>query len=100
MNKTTLLPQNKAKEWFNENYKKFISECKKRNPNIHFVAGGYYATLLPEALMKQLPDLDCVMIGEGEVTIVEILNHYLKNATDTLEEIKGIVSEIQKGALL
>lgn len=76
-----------AIEWSKE----FISECKKRNPNIHFVAGGYYATLLPEVLMKQIPDLDCVMIGEGEVTIVEILNHYLKNATDTLEEIKGIV---------
>jgi anaerobic magnesium-protoporphyrin IX monomethyl ester cyclase len=37
------------------------------------VAGGPHPTALPESLLRDCPDLDAVVVGEGEETLVELL---------------------------
>jgi radical SAM superfamily enzyme YgiQ (UPF0313 family) len=43
-------------------------------PGATVVFGGAHATTLPEIVLKD-PNVDVVVIGEGEVTIVELLDH-------------------------
>lgn len=62
--------------------------AKQYNPEIFTVMGGAHVTTFPELIMKGR-NVDCVVIGEGEYAIVEILDH-LENAK-SLDGIKGIM---------
>jgi len=39
----------------------------------HICMGGYYPSLQPETVLKQLPFVDSVAVGEGELTIVDLV---------------------------
>jgi radical SAM superfamily enzyme YgiQ (UPF0313 family) len=39
----------------------------------HVCMGGYYPSLQPETVLKQLPLVDSVALGEGELTIVDLV---------------------------
>ena len=67
---------------------RFIELCKKLNPYLHIIVGGYLPTILPERVFEQLPDVDVIVLGEGEKTILDLLLAY-KNQTD-LDAISGI----------
>ena len=47
--------------------------CRRVCPDARIVAGGPHVTLLPDDL-KQVPQFDIGVIGEGEETILEIAN--------------------------
>jgi radical SAM superfamily enzyme YgiQ (UPF0313 family) len=66
----------------------FVELCKKINPSIRFIAGGYLPTILPERVFDQIPDIDVIVLGEGEKTIIDILSAY-KNGTN-IDSISGI----------
>jgi len=55
------------------------------------VMGGSHVTTFPELVMKD-KNVDCVVIGEGENTIIEIINRYQQGTA--LNDIKGIVHRI------
>jgi len=69
-----------------------LFECKgllrsiKRNKQPFVIAGGP-AVQDPEFTFKVLPELDVLVLGEGEETIVELLNSGNK---DAMEDIAGI----------
>lgn len=46
---------------------------KKLNPSIKMIAGGPHATIFPEEILKS-GNFDIVVIGEGELTLKEILS--------------------------
>jgi anaerobic magnesium-protoporphyrin IX monomethyl ester cyclase len=56
------------------------------NPMI--IVGGAHPTALPIETLKEVAEIDAVVIGEGETTIVELINA-IKNNED-LKNIKGI----------
>lgn len=76
----------------------FASKCRKEKPGVHMIAGGYYATLLPELLLENIPVLDAVVCGEGEQTNIELIESFQSGAP--LDGIDGIVfwknGQIQK----
>jgi radical SAM superfamily enzyme YgiQ (UPF0313 family) len=70
--------------------------AKEYNPNIKVVIGGPHATFYPEHMFKMAP-VDVVVIGEGEMTIVELVEAF--NKGKKLSEIKGIAF-LQNGKII
>ncbi len=60
---------------------------KNANKNIKVVAGGPHVCVRPEQTISD-PNIDFIVIGEGEVTMVELVKALDKNKT--LKNIKGI----------
>jgi len=73
-----------------------LVEVLRKQTNAFLVIGGS-ATLEPELVFKLLPQIDAVVIGEGEVTVIEVLR-YLNRET-TLDSIKGIAF-LQDGKIM
>ncbi len=49
-------------------------EVKGRNPNLIVIFGGYYATFNGDRILRKYPSVDIVVKGEGENTIVELVD--------------------------
>ena len=64
---------------------KILSEMKKQNSNITYIAGGIHASLFPEHVLNS--GFDYVVIGEGEKTIVELIQKI--SSGDSTECISG-----------
>lgn len=65
-----------------------LEDVKKANPEIKIVLGGVHPTLFPEQTVAD--DLiDFVVVGEGEVTMLELVQAIEHGRTD-YENIKGI----------
>lgn len=70
------------------NYLKII---KKELTNTLTVIGGTHPTFMPNEVLNEEDSLDVVVIGEGEKTLVDIANNYIKNENKDLSNVKGIV---------
>jgi anaerobic magnesium-protoporphyrin IX monomethyl ester cyclase len=55
-----------------ESAKKDLKLIRKTLPDALIVVGGPHASALPEQTLKELPEVDVIVIGEGEQTIVEL----------------------------
>ena len=62
---------------------------KQRNSNITTIIGGPHVTAVPVESMQRFAHFDVAVVGEGEATIVELLEG-LQNGRD-LKEIPGLV---------
>ncbi len=62
----------------------------KRHADAKVVIGGVHVTAIPEFVMQEYGDIiDCVVVGEGEKTMLELANAYQDNSS--IKNIKGIV---------
>ena len=52
---------------------RIASIAKEQNPNALVVLGGPHATLSTRAALDDCPDIDVAVLGEGELTLVELL---------------------------
>jgi len=59
------------------------------NPEAKIIAGGSAAMCMPDVLLKN-SEVDVVCTGEGEITIVELLNRLEKHQSAQLNDIAGI----------
>ncbi len=67
-----------------------LARICKINSGAKVVLGGVHASAMPEFIMEKYPDLiDCVVVGEGEITMLELVNAY--QASSGVETIKGTV---------
>ena len=67
-----------------------LAKIGKESSHARIVLGGVHASALPEFIVETYADLiDCVVVGEGEITMLELVNAYQSKAD--IEEIKGIV---------
>lgn len=66
-----------------------IKDCKKINQNVCVMVGGGFITSAPELAMELIPEIDFGMIGEGEITICELIEA-LSQGND-VRNIKGII---------
>ena len=67
--------------------KKFSHDIKYLSPKTTIIMGGPMATTIPELIISKT-DVDIVVIGEGEITIVDLL-HTLEKKND-LFNVNGI----------
>ena len=69
--------------------KDLIPDLKKILPGAAFWVGGPEVSFDAEKLLKELPQLTGVMVGEGEETFLELASYYVEG-NGTLENIRGI----------
>jgi len=66
-------------------------ELKRKNPDTTVVIGGPHSTALPERTLEEFFSFDIAVIGEGEKTIIEIVQACeSSDISDKLNNIKGI----------
>lgn len=74
-----------------------IREVKNARPDMPIILGGSLVTSVPHVFMSETR-ADVAVISEGEITILEVMDAYVKGQWDRrLAEIKGIWYRDQKG---
>jgi len=63
-------------------------EIKGENPESTIILGGPHATILPEDTLTKVPEIDIIVRGEGEITIVELFDALENNRE--LQHVNGI----------
>ena len=66
-----------------------VSKVKTHFPECFVVVGGPYACIMGEAMLVRHWEIDAAVVGEGEVTFVELLER-LQNK-DGLSDVNGLV---------
>lgn len=75
-----------SSEWpFN---REVVKSLKAAFPKASIIAGGEHATALPELVLDQAPEIDAVVLGEGEETFGELIAARAKGSP--LGEIRGV----------
>lgn len=64
--------------------------AKRIDPLVSVVFGGIGATNLWRHFLTHFPEIDAVVLGEGEVTFLELIRHLEGNGSDAMEEIDGL----------
>lgn len=64
-------------------------DIKSINKNITVAIGGIHASSLPDYVLKKSPEIDCVVIGEGEYAMLEIAKA-LRDGSCPFSDIKGL----------
>ncbi len=67
---------------------KVAREIKKEKPGSTVIVGGAHVTVLPEETLINVPEIDIIVRGEGEETVVELYNA-LKSGI-SLQNVRGI----------
>lgn len=65
-----------------------IRAIRARFPNAVIVGGGEHLTALPEFCLRDCPELDFCVLGEGEETLVELVNNL--DDPQRLREVAGL----------
>ncbi|MGB9960079.1 MAG: B12-binding domain-containing radical SAM protein [Candidatus Bathyarchaeales archaeon] len=65
-----------------------LENVKKVNPNILTVTGGQHFTVTADESLKKFPEIDVIVRGEGEETLVELVKNAEKPSA--FPHIKGI----------
>ena len=76
--------------WNSEIIQKILPEVKKILPDCMIGAGGPEFGFFAEGYLSQIQDLDFVIKGEGEQTVLEIAQNFAENKSDFLQNIRGI----------
>jgi radical SAM superfamily enzyme YgiQ (UPF0313 family) len=73
---------------------KLASICKEYDKTVPVIVGGPHGTIKWDELMRICPDIDLLVCGEGEETILELVEKIGKNkkyAPGILKDVKGVV---------
>ena len=62
---------------------------RESNPVATIIAGNSVSTSIPEMLLRQT-EVDIAVLGEGDVTIVDLLSALNSKANSALDQVKGI----------
>ncbi len=71
-----------------QNVLRIVEGIKLLNPSMFIFAGGYFPTLTPEDVLHWCPGIDCCVVGEGEITCVELAEAI--STGGELDSINGI----------
>lgn len=68
---------------------KIVKKVKENNPKIVTIVGGPHITAVPNETMMLYPGIDIGVIGEGEITIIELLSS-LEDRINP-DSVKGVI---------
>jgi anaerobic magnesium-protoporphyrin IX monomethyl ester cyclase len=68
--------------------KELFEYTRQALPKAFTVAGGPHPTSLPKQTLREIPQVDCVVAGEGELTFIELLER--ASVPNSLGSVKGI----------
>ncbi len=65
--------------------------CKKALPDALVVFGNVHVSSLPEQTLRECPDVDIIVMGEGEYTFEELIKKHISGTKiDDIASIRGI----------
>ncbi|MBC8554276.1 MAG: B12-binding domain-containing radical SAM protein [Candidatus Brocadiales bacterium] len=68
---------------------KILAELiKKIKPDCKVVVGGAHATVRHKQILEEIPEIDAVISGEGEISFSELVNRFYSN--EKLDNISGL----------
>ncbi|MFQ5802361.1 MAG: B12-binding domain-containing radical SAM protein [Candidatus Methylomirabilales bacterium] len=67
---------------------KIAKAIKEALPDVTIVVGGFHASFLPERTLREFPQFDFVVVGEGEIAFSKLVQALLKG--ETYESIPGV----------
>jgi anaerobic magnesium-protoporphyrin IX monomethyl ester cyclase len=77
--------------------RKLLPLCRQIHPDALIVAGGGFVTYMPDKMLTLSPEIDIVVIGEGEETWKEILK---EQKSRNFSKIKGIAYRDESGNII
>lgn len=78
--------------------REMIDEVASRFPSATIIAGGEHITACPEFCLEQTVHLKACIIGEGEETVVELLDAIMSG--DDLNNVSGISYKTDEGKII
>ena len=79
--------------------KALVKLIKVRNPNGKIILGGPFVITFYEEVLKNDPDIDAVVLGEGEYTTAELIE-LLKQGTPAWKLIRGLACRDENGKVV
>lgn len=76
-----------------------VSRVKEKFPKIPVILGGSLVTSVPSVIMKNTL-ADIAVLGEGELTILELMDLITNNNLDKINEVAGICYKDSAGNLI
>jgi len=67
-----------------------VRVSKNKLPKVFVIAGGPHASALPEELLEEVPELDIVVYGEGEVPLRELIDAFEENGLSDVSKVPNI----------
>lgn len=68
---------------------KTVQEIKKSFPNIRIIYGGVYPSYAYQSIMNEVPEIDLIVRGEGEQTILDLISGW--EHSPNIDSVRGIV---------
>ena len=62
---------------------------RKNSPSSLFIAGGGWSTYNPIEILQLIPEIDLIVLGEGEETFSELYDE-INNGTNDFEKVNGL----------
>jgi len=73
--------------------------AKSIDPSVTIVFGGPGATFLAEHFLYACPEIDFIVLGEGEFTFLDLATHIMSKNTDPLNHIPGLAFRAEDGII-
>ena len=70
--------------------KDFVIKARKAYPSAFIVMGGIFPSSSYKEILKDLPELDAVLLGEGEFSLENLCRHIQIGNVNNLSDIPGI----------
>ena len=71
---------------------------KEIDPEVLVVLGGHHASAVPEDTLARYGEIDCLVRGEGELTLVELMGRWKEGRG--FDDVAGLVTRTDTGARL
>lgn len=67
----------------------FTQKLKAKRPSLPVIWGGWHTSLFPENVLREIPEVDVAVIGQGEKTFAKLVNAFANDLP--IGDIPGIV---------
>lgn len=75
-----------SQEWIE--HRSLIKKIRAAHPELVIIAGGEHVTAIPEFVLRTCPEIDYVVVGEGELTFLELVHRLLMS--EAPQDVIGI----------
>jgi radical SAM superfamily enzyme YgiQ (UPF0313 family) len=75
-------------QFFLPQFRDVAALLRAQGVTAHFTIGGHYASLCPDEVLAQMPELDSVARYEGEATLVDLVEHLVSGRD--WHEVRGL----------
>jgi anaerobic magnesium-protoporphyrin IX monomethyl ester cyclase len=75
-----------SQDWLE--HRNLIRSIKRARPDLKIVAGGEHVTALPEFVLRDCPEIDFIITGEGELAFLELVSSLASEKG--IQDVKGL----------